>query len=272
MDRAAREHDGLAVEIAQRADAAAAADQELGAGDEHGRREGDGLAPLGGVRRRAAFEIDRTRGHELEAVLGRHGPVFDGEILADFAGNLVDDDFAEVERISDRLPFRVEERERRRVLAVAQANDTRLVDPLERAGGIGDDRRAGSLRDRRGCRQKRANRRDDGRPPCGADERVMPCIVSTLVAIRRSPNLPRRYVMELLPLDIDRRRHAVRHREARCGYRLRSACRRTLPHVGRWMLANCHQFCRLRAVGASPPSAVRSWQRDRPVGVVSSRW
>ena len=42
----------------------------------------------------------------------------------------------------------------------------------------------------------------------------------------------------------------------------------------RWPLdarANCQQFCRLRAVGASPPSTVRSWQRDRRVGVVSGR-
>jgi hypothetical protein len=95
----------LAFEITQRADIAAAADQELRAGDEHRRREGDGLAPLRGVRRRAAFEIDRPRGHELEAVLGRHGPVFDGEILADLARDLVDDDLVDVERISDRLLF-----------------------------------------------------------------------------------------------------------------------------------------------------------------------
>ena len=97
---------------------------------------------------RAALEVDRAGGHHLEAVFGRHRPVFDLEVLADFFGDLLDDDFAEVERIADRLLFRVEECERRRIFAVAQANDARLVDSLERWGGVGDDQRAGALRHR----------------------------------------------------------------------------------------------------------------------------
>ena len=151
----------------ERPDAAAAPHQELGAGDEHGGREGDDLAPFGGVRRRAAFEVDLARADELEAVFRGYRPEFDSKLLADFAGDLVDDDLAHVERISDRLFRGVEERERRRARAVAQANDPRLVDPLERGGRVRDHERAGALRQRRVCRQKRAYRRDDDRVPSG---------------------------------------------------------------------------------------------------------
>jgi hypothetical protein len=71
VHRAARQHDGLALEIAQRADVAAAADEELRPRDEHRRRESDDLASVGGIGRRSAFEVDLAGADELDPVLGR---------------------------------------------------------------------------------------------------------------------------------------------------------------------------------------------------------
>src|SRR5262249_3999944 len=145
LDRPAREHDRLPGEIAQGADPAPAADHELGPRDEHGWREGDALAPLDRVGRRAALEIDRPPLHLFEAVLRRGRTILDADVPSDLAADLLDDHLADVERIADRLFFRVEEGERRRILAVAKPDDTSRLDPLERRRGPGLDARAGWL-------------------------------------------------------------------------------------------------------------------------------
>src|SRR5205823_6048130 len=93
-----------------------------------------------------AFEIDLPRRHEIEAVLGRHRTILDANVPAQLGANLLDDDLAQVQRIADRLlRLRIEKRERRRILAVAEAHGARIVDFLERAGIAYDGRRVGRL-------------------------------------------------------------------------------------------------------------------------------
>ena len=85
------------------------------------------------VRRRAAFEIDLAGGHEVEAVSGRHRPPDHPDVFAEFRRDLLDHDFAEVERVPHGLAPRVEEREGRRILAIADADFAAVVDLLERS-------------------------------------------------------------------------------------------------------------------------------------------
>jgi hypothetical protein len=73
VDGAAREHDRLALQIPEIQDAAAPTNEQLGAGDEHRRRERGHLAALDVVGRRAAFEIDcppLTRSNRFSGVTG----------------------------------------------------------------------------------------------------------------------------------------------------------------------------------------------------------
>ena len=97
---AARQHHGLAGEVAEIQDAAAAAHEELGAGHEHGWRKRHRFATLEIVRRRTAFEVDVAGGHEVEAIFWRHRPPYHADVLAEFRRDLLDDDFAEVERVT----------------------------------------------------------------------------------------------------------------------------------------------------------------------------
>ncbi len=72
VGRARRHDENLARQIAVGIDAGIALDQELGAGDENHRREGDALLALDIAGRRTAFEIDLAGSDRLHARVGRH--------------------------------------------------------------------------------------------------------------------------------------------------------------------------------------------------------
>src|SRR5437773_4347198 len=149
MYGSAGEYDRLALQIAKIQDAAAAPYHELRAGDEHRRRERRDFAPLNVVRRRATLEIDLAGIDEIEPVLGRDRPILGSNVLAELRRDFFDDDFAKIERISDRLVVGTEECEGRRVLAVADAHGAAVVDLFERARIRNGERRIVSLCSRR---------------------------------------------------------------------------------------------------------------------------
>src|ERR1700726_530918 len=82
---------------------------------------------------RSAFEIDLVLQHRLNAVVGGDLDVLDLQIRrVDLDADFVDDGLAEFEAIADRPVGLVEERERRRALAIAEMHDLRVLDVGER--------------------------------------------------------------------------------------------------------------------------------------------
>ena len=128
VHRPAGEYDRLACEVLKIDDAAAAPHQQLGAGHEHRGRERRNLAALDVIGRGPAFQIDLARGEKLEAVLRGHRPVIGTDFPSQLGHDFLDHDFAQVEGVADRLSAPVDKRERRRVLAVADADDAAVVD------------------------------------------------------------------------------------------------------------------------------------------------
>src|SRR6266853_1447462 len=82
---------------------------------------------------RSAFEIDLVLHHRRNAVIRGHLDVFDSEIgIVDLDTDLIDDGFAEFEAVADRPVGLIEERERRRTLAITQTHDMRVLDIRKR--------------------------------------------------------------------------------------------------------------------------------------------
>ena len=88
-------------------------------------------------RRRSAFEVDLSRGHGGEAVLGRDGLVLDGEVRApELASDVVDDLEADVDGVADGPLSLRQKRERDRALAITDGYRRRVVHLLEGAGQL----------------------------------------------------------------------------------------------------------------------------------------
>jgi len=105
-------------------------------------READLLLTFGIVRRRAAFDIDRTVLHQRDAV-GRGDRHQLGVELGhlQFGLHRIDDLEHQLMRVADDLLLVVVIRKRDRRLAMAQGNDPRIVDLLQRTGQLLGEKR-----------------------------------------------------------------------------------------------------------------------------------
>ena len=152
-------HHGLALQIRRRRDRRRLRHHQLGAGHEHQRRERHLLGAFRIGRGRPAFEVDLVLHHRRNAVVRGDLDVFDLEVgVVDLDADLLDDRLAEFEAVADRPVGMIEERKRRRALAIAETHDMRPLDVGERrakpfaAGGLGRRRRGQQT----GCQQHAA--------------------------------------------------------------------------------------------------------------------
>ena len=124
---------------------------QLGAGDEHQRRECDLPGALGVGRGRSAFEVDLVLHHRRNAVVRGDLDVVDPEIgIVDLDADLLDDGLAQFEAVADRPVGVIEEGERRRTLAIAEPHGMVCLDIGERRA---KPLAACGLRWRRRCQQ-----------------------------------------------------------------------------------------------------------------------
>src|SRR5262249_39668935 len=132
-----RHRDRLPPEVAVRPELRRSLDRKLGPTYEDDRRKRNLLLPLGIVCRRPAFEIDRSVDNAWNPGLGVDGHVLHlDRIVAELGSNVLDDFLADLDRITDRLPRRVQIRERDRRVAVADDDCLFRLDLLERPGEL----------------------------------------------------------------------------------------------------------------------------------------